>query len=71
MAGIKTPEGLVRPEVHLTGTDGNAFAIMGTVRRALVGAENSQDVIDAFMEEAMSGDYDHVLQTAMAYADVT
>jgi hypothetical protein len=68
---IKTPDNLIRPEVQLTGSDGNAFAIMGMMRRELRRAGNSPEVISEFINEAMSGDYDHVLRTAMAYAEVS
>lgn len=66
---IKVPEGTIKPEVELVGIDGNAFSIIGTVQRALRSAGNGKDVIDAFTEEAMSGDYDHVIQTAIAYTE--
>jgi hypothetical protein len=69
-ANIELPEGLIRPEVQLSGTNGNAFALIGTVARALRRAGNTREVVAAFRTEAMSGDYDHVLQTCMAYAEV-
>jgi hypothetical protein len=69
-ADIELPEGLIRPEVQLSGTNGNAFALIGTVARALRRAGNTREVVTAFRTEAMSGDYDHVLQTCMAYAEV-
>lgn len=53
----------------LVGMDGNAFAIIGNVRGMLRRAGASKEFLAAFMAEAMSGDYDHVLQTAMAYLD--
>ncbi|MCL2780004.1 MAG: hypothetical protein FWD74_00655 [Actinomycetia bacterium] len=56
--------------VRLTGTDGNAFAVLGTVRRALQTAAVEPDEIDAFYAEAASGDYDHLLTTCMAWVDV-
>jgi hypothetical protein len=69
-ANIELPEGLIRPEVQLSGTNGNAFALIGTVARALRRAGNTREVVAAFRTEAMSSDYDHVLQTCMAYAEV-
>jgi hypothetical protein len=56
--------------VKLSGTDGNAFAILGKVARALREAGAPKDEIDLFNEEAMSGDYDHVLRTCMKWVDV-
>ena len=58
-------------EVDLSGGDGNAFAIMGAVSKALRRAGVDKAERDAFMAEATSGDYDHVIQTAMAWVDVT
>lgn len=56
--------------VELVGGDGNAFAVMGAVQRALRKAGVSQEEQDAFLKEAMSGDYDHLLQTAMRWVEV-
>jgi hypothetical protein len=56
--------------VQLTGTDGNAFAIIGAVRKALRRADVPPAEVEAFMVEATSGDYDHVLATAMRTVDV-
>lgn len=49
------------PTVQLTGTDGNAFAVMGTVRSALKEAEWTKDEIMEVMDDMMSGDYNHLL----------
>ena len=51
--------------VELTGHDGNAFAVMGRCRQAARQADLPDDAIATFMVEAMAGDYDHLLQTAM------
>lgn len=61
------------PDVHvrLTGTDGNAFAIMGTVARALREAGVPKEEIDEYREESMSGDYDNLLRTAMRWVNVS
>lgn len=56
--------------VKLTGGDGNAMFIVGTVAKALRKAGRGADVAD-FMNEALAGDYDHVLQTCMAWVDVS
>jgi hypothetical protein len=55
--------------VQLTGEDGNAFFIIGAVSKALKRAGHSEAAAE-FQAEAMSGDYDHVLQTCMDYVDV-
>ena len=64
-------EEIKKPEVRLTGTDGNAFMIMGKVAGAMRRAGYSQADIDKFHAEATSGDYDHLLQTCCKYVDVS
>ena len=55
--------------VQLTGKDGNAFVILGRVRRAIV-KSNHPELAEAFMQEAMAGNYDHLLMTCMRYVNV-
>ena len=57
-------------KVKLTGRDGNAFAILGSVSKALKTAGHT-DLSKKFMEEATKGDYDHLLRTAMEYVEVS
>ena len=54
-------------KVQLVGEDGNAFSIIGRVAKAMRRAKVDNADIEAFRAEAMSGDYDNVLQTAMRY----
>jgi len=56
-------------QVQLSGEDGNAFAILGRTAAALRAAGVPQEEIDEFFTEATSGDYDHLLQTTMAWVD--
>lgn len=56
--------------VELSGTDGNAFAIIGKVIRALKRAKVSAEEIEAFTEEATSGDYNNVLGTCFRWVEV-
>ena len=56
--------------VTLTRQDGNAFAVLGRCREAARDAGLSDDEIAAFMDEAMAGDYDHLLQTAMRWFEI-
>lgn len=56
--------------VTLTGRDGNAFAVLGRCREAARDAGLSDEQIAAFMNEAMAGDYDHLLQTAMRWFEI-
>ena len=56
--------------VTLTGHDGNAFAVLGRCRQAAQDANLCEDEIAAFMAEAMAGDYDHLLLTAMRWFQI-
>ena len=58
-------------KVRLTGVDGNAFMVLGVTLRAMKKARVSKDVQDEFSKKAMSADYDHLLQTVMAYCEVS
>lgn len=68
MNEVKYPE----VEVQLVGNDGNAFAIIGAVTKALKREAHipAADVA-AYTAEAMSGDYDHLLATTMRWVTVT
>ena len=57
-------------EVQLTGTDGDAMALVATVGRALRRAGLAGEV-DEFRTEALSGDYDNVLATCMRWVSVS
>lgn len=61
------------PDVHvqLSGTDGNAFSILGRVVAALRNAGVAKEEIDAFRNEAISGDYDNLLATCVKWVDVS
>ena len=56
-------------QVRLVGEDGNAFAILGRVTKALKRSNVEKTKRDEFMAEAMNGDYDHLLRTCMAWVD--
>jgi len=57
--------------VQLSGLDGNAFAIMGRVTKALADGGVEKAERTKFQEECMSGDYDHLLQTCLRWVDCT
>ena len=65
-ADVKFPE----IEVELVGENGNAFAILGRVSKALKRGGVSNEEVDIFLNEAKSGDYDHLLQTTMKWVSV-
>jgi len=56
--------------VKLLGQDGNAMSIMARVNRELHRGGATKEERDEFMNEAMSGDYDNVLQTVMRWVNV-
>jgi hypothetical protein len=58
-----------KPKVKLIGRDGNAFFILGTVRKALMKEGMGQEAKE-FMEKATSGDYNNLLKVVMDYVDV-
>lgn len=55
--------------LQLSGEDGNAFSILGRARRTFRKAGIPIPEIDAWHDDAMSGDYDHLLQCTMDFAD--
>lgn len=57
-------------KVKLVGTDGNAFAIIGRVMQAMRRAKVEYSIIEAYKKEALSGDYDKLLETTMKYVEV-
>ena len=54
--------------VKLVGEDGNAFAIMGRVKRALEKG-GRKDLVAPFLKEAQSGDYDNLLWVVQEYVE--
>ncbi len=63
----------IYPEIkaQLIGRDGNAFAIIGTVRKAMRRAGVGAAAIEEFSAEALSGDYGDVLSTCSRWVSVT
>ncbi len=57
-------------EVELVGDDGNAFAVLGKVRQALKKAGATPEQVQAFMDDATSDDYDHLLRVCRAWVEV-
>lgn len=56
-------------EVELIGVDGNAFMVMGKVTKALKRGGHA-DLVDEYVKEATSGDYNHLLKVTMDYVEV-
>lgn len=58
-------------KVKLVGSDGNAFAVLGKVKAAMRKANVPAADQKAFMDDAMSGDYDHLLAVCCEYVTVS
>jgi hypothetical protein len=57
--------------VQISGQDGNALMVIGSIQAALRKAGVTSAERSAFATEATSGDYNHVLRTAMAWVTVS
>lgn len=51
----------------LVGLDGNAFVLLGTFKSKARRQGWTEEETTKVLDEAMSGDYDHLLQTLMEY----
>jgi hypothetical protein len=60
-----------KPEVQLTGTDGNVFAIIGTVSKTLKRAGLTAEAQEFTKKAFASESYDAVLRLAMTYCEVS
>lgn len=61
-----------KPEVQLSGQDGNIFNLLGLASRALK-RNGQRDKVEEMTKKIMSGevDYDGAIQVIMEYVDVT
>ena len=57
-------------EVQLSGNDGNAFAVMAQVTKALRRAGATPDELSQYQQESMSGDYNNLLRVANEWVEV-
>jgi len=58
-------------KVKLVGTDGNAFAIMGKVKRALRDAGATDEEVTQYLNDSQAGDYNNLLQVACKWVNVS
>ena len=56
-----------KPILELSGSDGNAFAVLGKASK--VARQNNID-FNPIRDECMKGDYNHLLQTLMEHFEV-
>ena len=57
----------IKPNLQLVGEDGNAFSILGRFSKEARRAGNSKEAIQAVVDLAMAGDYNHLLRIVMAH----
>lgn len=57
-------------KVDLSNVDGNALSVVALVEKAMRVARVPYEKIQEFRKDALSGNYDHVLQTVLKYVDV-
>ena len=62
----------IHPEINIpmVGEDGNAFSILGRVKRIMRRAGLEDTEWEAFHEEATSGDYCNLLKTVVRWFSV-
>jgi len=63
MSNVKYPE----VKFQLVGVDSNAFGIMGAAQKAAKKAGLTEEQIEEYLTEAMSGDYNNVITTTLKY----
>jgi len=50
--------------IDINGPMGNAFAIMGIVKKAMLQQNASEEAVEREMEDMKSGNYNHLLDVA-------
>lgn len=59
----------MKVKLNLIGLDSNAFAILGAFKKAARKQGIDADEISRVIEEAMSGDYNHLLATISQHCE--
>jgi hypothetical protein len=59
-----------KPTVKLIGHNGNAFSIMGRVKKALMKSGADKEYVDKYLKESTVGDYSYLLAVSMEYVNV-
>lgn len=57
-------------KLNLVGTDGNAFSIIGNFKRQARREGWTKEEISKVIDEAMNGDYNHLLYTISSNCDM-
>ena len=58
------------PEIKLNGNNGDSFSILSKVTEELIKAGADKEYVEKYLNEAVAGDYDHLLGVTMNYVDV-
>lgn len=58
-------------KLDLTDVDGNAFALLGAFRRQARRENWTEEEIKAVTQDAMSGDYDHLVGTLANHCEMS
>jgi hypothetical protein len=58
-----------KPTVQLVGTDGNAYSVIGTVKRALIADGQSERATEWVQQALRCPSYDALLQLVFDYVD--
>jgi len=61
---------LSKPELKLTGQNGNAFVVLGLAKSTARKAGWSEERINEYLIKATMGDYDNLLAVTMDYFEV-
>jgi hypothetical protein len=70
LSGSNRIEGGGKPvKMNLEGINGNAFHLLGAFAENARRQGWDERAIEAVREEAMSGDYDHLLRTLISHTD--
>lgn len=56
--------------INISGPDGNAFMIIGKIKRVFREAGLSNEEFRKAREDMMSGDYEHLLEVARRYVTI-
>lgn len=59
-----------KPRLKLVGRDGNAYALLGAAQQAARKAKWPKERWNAVVQDATSGDYNHLLATLCKHFDV-
>lgn len=58
-----------KPKYNLVGIDGNAYAIMAYVSRAMKEQGFNPSQIERYLQRAKKKDYNHLLSVSITYID--